>query len=282
MREPVSDINTVKLSGRLQAVAGMVTEGNIVCDVGCDHGFVSIYLIQQGISPKVIAMDVNKGPLQAAGEHVGEYGLAGYIETRLSNGVEALAAGEADALICAGMGGRLVRRILEEGKDKIRVMKECVLQPQSEIQMVREYLRKEGYRIADEDMVLEEGKYYPVIKALPPAAGQEQRTDCRKEKQEWDRGNREESRRQRIEDRYGPVLLEKKSSVLEAYLRREHNLYIQIMEKLCANGKEKEERQKEIADRIKDIETALSVYDSPKAADWEKTHLCRSVTNKPK
>ena len=71
----------VKLSKRLLAVAGMVTEGNMVCDVGCDHGFVSIYLIQKGISARVIAMDVNEGPLRAAGEHVGEFGLSDYIET---------------------------------------------------------------------------------------------------------------------------------------------------------------------------------------------------------
>ena len=89
----------VKLSKRLLAVAGMVTEGNMVCDVGCDHGFVSIYLIQKGISARVIAMDVNEGPLRAAGEHVGEFGLSDYIETRLSDGVAALGTGEADTLI---------------------------------------------------------------------------------------------------------------------------------------------------------------------------------------
>ena len=114
---------TVRLSKRLEAVAGMVTKGNMVCDVGCDHGFVSIYLVQKNISPGAIAMDVNSGPLQAAGKHILDYGLQNYIEPRLSNGVAALKAGEADSLICAGMGGRLVIRILEEGKSKIRSMK---------------------------------------------------------------------------------------------------------------------------------------------------------------
>ncbi len=251
MREGNKD---VKLSRRLRAVAGMVTEGNTVCDVGCDHGFVSIYLVQRGISPRAIAMDVNEGPLRAAGEHVREYGLEGYIETRLSDGVAALSAGEADTLVCAGMGGRLMRRIMEEGKEKIRQMREAILQPQSEIRMVREYLREEGYSIVDENMVLEEGKYYPIIKAvkaikaLPGAGGKKQS------------GEREDAGWQQIEDKYGPVLLKKKDRVLEDYLRREYSLCMQIMENLRGNGRETQERQTEIADRIRGIEAALSCY----------------------
>lgn len=257
--------NAVKLSRRLRAVAGMVTEGNIVCDVGCDHGFVSIYLIQKGISPKAIAMDVNEGPLRAAGEHVGEYGLTGYIETRLSDGVAALAAGEADTLICAGMGGRLIKRILEEGKEKIRQMREMILQPQSETGMVREYLRKEGYSIIDEKMVLEEGKYYPVIKALPKAALQEVlgEKDGERLAKPDDRtrsGQKEEAGWEKVEDKYGPVLLEKRDPVLEDYLRKEHSLCMQIMENLRGNGRETAGRQEEIAERMRGIEAALSCY----------------------
>lgn len=257
----------VKLSKRLRAVAEMVTEGNTVCDVGCDHGFVSIYLVQRGTSPKAVAMDVNEGPLRAAGEHVEEYGLADYIETRLSDGVAALSAGEADTLVCAGMGGRLMRRIMEEGKDKIRQMREIILQPQSEIGMVREYLRKEGYSIADENMVLEEGKYYPVIKALPktelPEALEalEGKNGGRPEKDGGTRnGEGEKNGWQQIEDKYGPVLLKKKDMVLEDYLRREYSLCMQIMESLRGNGRETEERQEEIKERIRGIEAALSCY----------------------
>lgn len=288
----------VRLSKRLEAVAGMVTEGNIVCDVGCDHGFVSIYLVQKNISPRAIAMDVNNGPLQAAKEHILDYGLQSYIETRLSNGVEALKAGEADSLICAGMGGRLVIRILEAGKSKIQSMKEIILQPQSEIPSVREYLRKEGYRIVDENMILEEEKFYPVIKAKPvqeagtgkveivsrqgmggsrnAEAGQDM-----EESQNAEGGqNMAESRNaeggqnitesqgtkaeqhaagnQHVEDKYGPVLLVRRNPVLEIFLHREYDLCMEIMEKLRRNGKD--ERQEEIAGRIKDIEQGLAYF----------------------
>ena len=242
----------LRLSKRMQAVADMVTEGNRVCDIGCDHGFVSIYLIREGISPGAIAMDVNEGPLQAAGEHIGEFGLENYIETRQSDGMEALAAGEADTLICAGMGGRLIKKIMEEGKEKALDMKELVLQPQSEIQALREYLREEGYLIADENIIFEEGKYYFIIKALPG------KTDELAGRNAQIQG----TDRQRVEDKYGPVLLKKKNPLLEAYLQRESALCMRIMENLHANGKRKVKRQEEITDRIKDIETALSYYKS--------------------
>lgn len=234
----------IRLSKRLQAVADLVTKGNVVCDVGCDHGYVSIYLLQKGISPGVIAMDVNQGPLQAAREHIEAYGLADYIETRLSDGVTALQVGEADALICAGMGGRLVIKILEEGKDRIQGMKELILQPQSELQMVRQYLREQGYGIVDENIICEDGKYYPMMKVCPSL--------CKDAE-----GNIEESA-QRIEDKFGPVLLKKKNPVLKELLRWEFEICEQILENLRMNGKEAKARQQEILAKKKDIETALS------------------------
>lgn len=156
--------NKVVLSARMRALTDMVTVGNRVCDVGCDHGWVSIYLVQQGISPRVLAMDVRQGPLSRAQEHIRQQGLEAYIETRLSDGVTALGIGEADTMICAGMGGRLMRRILEEGREKLQAMEELILQPQSEIPAFRAYLRQAGYVTLAEDMVYEDGKYYPMMK----------------------------------------------------------------------------------------------------------------------
>ncbi|MCI6552366.1 MAG: class I SAM-dependent methyltransferase [Lachnospiraceae bacterium] len=241
----------MELSDRLQAVAGLVTAGNVACDVGCDHGFVSIYLAERGISPRVIAMDVNRGPLQTARGHIGEYGLAELIETRLSDGVEALAAGEADTLICAGMGGRLMLRILEEGGEKVRLMKEMILQPQSELQEVRKYLRSRGHTVAEERMVLEAGKYYPVMRILPSGRTEGQTGRADEEKNEV---------RLRIEDKYGPVLLRKKDPVLQDFLQKEKRICRQILEGLQAGGSRQESRRKEILERLEDIERALRLY----------------------
>ena len=154
----------VVLSKRLQALCSMVTPGMRVVDVGCDHGFVSISLVQRGISPGVLAMDVRKGPLSRAQEHIEEYGYTEYIETRLSDGLQEYREGEADCLICAGMGGRLMMRILTESREKAYQLQELILQPQSELPVFRKFLRAEGYRLLDENILCEDGKYYFMMK----------------------------------------------------------------------------------------------------------------------
>ena len=117
----------VELSRRMQAAADMVSSGNRVCDVGCDHGYVSIYLVQSDKSPSALAMDVNQGPLLRAKEHVRRYGVEPYITLRLSDGLSAYRKGEADSLICAGMGGRLLWKILTREPDKTADFKELIL-----------------------------------------------------------------------------------------------------------------------------------------------------------
>ena len=158
---------SVRLSERMLAIAQMVSPGMRVCDVGCDHGFVSIYLVASGISPHVIAMDVRKGPLSRADEHIQAYKMENYIETRLSDGLAAYRAGEAQTLIVAGMGGPLMLRILESYPKKTGSFQELILQPQSEIPAFRSTIREMGYEITEEKMVLEEGKYYPMMKVVP-------------------------------------------------------------------------------------------------------------------
>ena len=106
----------MQLSLRLSAIADLVTEGNRLVDVGCDHGYLPVYLIQQKKIPSAIAMDVRKGPLSRAQEHIRQYGLEEYIQTRLSDGLEGLKAGEGDTLVIAGMGGPLMERILTDGR----------------------------------------------------------------------------------------------------------------------------------------------------------------------
>jgi len=213
----------VTLSERLRTVADMVTEGNRVCDVGCDHGFVPIYLIQQKISPKVLAMDLRKGPLRAAREHVAAYGLEEKIETRLSDGLHNYKNGEADTLVCAGMGGGLMMRILSEDREKTASFQELILQPQSEIEKFRRFLRESGLRILDENILEEEGKFYQVIRAVGADAPLEEL--CK------------------LEDRYGPVLLRKKTPVFFAYLEREAALYREILTNLRKQGLTEEKRK---------------------------------------
>ncbi len=196
-------MKVVELSARMQALADMVSRDRTVCDVGCDHGWVSIYLVQQGIATKVFAMDVGIGPLERAKEHIRSYNLESYIETRLSDGLAALQVGEADCMVCAGMGGPLMMQILSQGKEKAKAMKELILQPQSEIARFRGFLRQEGYQIVRENMVLEDGKFYPMMKVVPV-----------------DFVTEEISEEQSIFDAYGELLLKEKHPVLQLYIDR--------------------------------------------------------------
>lgn len=235
-------MKAVELSARMQALADMVSRGSVVCDVGCDHGWVSIYLVQQGIATRVYAMDVGIGPLERAKEHIRSYNLENYIETCLSDGLAALQVGEADCMVCAGMGGPLMMRILTEGREKAKAMKELILQPQSEIALFRRGLRQEGYKIVREDMVLEEGKFYPMMKVIPTEGVSV--------------GGSEE---QDIFDAYGELLLKEKHPVLQVYI--DHSMR-QANELLQHLAKQETARA---AERMEEIEKELALLQAAKA-----------------
>ena len=140
-------MEAVSLSNRLQTVADMVT-GRRVADIGCDHGFVSIYLVQAKKADHVLAADVRPGPLSRAQQHIKEVQLTPYIETRLSDGLAGVTPEDrVDTVILAGMGGRLMRRILGE-LDRLPVQ-ELVLQPQSEWEELRAFLYEQAYLIVE-------------------------------------------------------------------------------------------------------------------------------------
>ena len=126
----------MQLSKRLSAVAEFVTPGGCLVDVGTDHGYVPIALLEQKKISSAIAMDVNRGPLERAREHIAQYQMGDYIETRLSDGLHALRAGEGDSLLIAGMGGGLTIRILSEGEPLLSGFRELILEPQSDIDRV--------------------------------------------------------------------------------------------------------------------------------------------------
>lgn len=153
----------VRLPARLQAAADFVTPGFCVADVGTDHGFLPIYLVKSGKCPRAVAMDIRKGPLGRAQAHIEESGLGALIKARLSDGIRELAEGEADSIVIAGMGGMTMLHILEDGRTRLAGIKELVLAPQSEIAKVRRYVREHNMHIDKEGLVLENGKFYPVL-----------------------------------------------------------------------------------------------------------------------
>ena len=228
----------MQLSQRLSSVASMVTAGNCLADVGTDHGYVPIYLYERKIIPHAIAMDVNKGPLERAALHIAESGMKEAIETRLSDGLTALKPGEADSVVIAGMGGPLIIRILSAHPEVTESLKELILQPQSEISEVRIWLYEQGYEIVEEHMVFEDGKYYPMFKAVKnPEA--EKLTD--------------------LEYKYGKISVLGEPEVLRAYLVREIANKQNILQKLNEETTEKSKgRAVEIKALLAELEEMLS------------------------
>lgn len=163
---------SVQLSMRLRAIAGMVTKGNRLADVGCDHGYLSIWLVSEKTVPSAIAMDVRPGPLSRARENITRYGLEDYIETRLSDGLAKLEPGEGDTLVIAGMGGPLMERILKDGAKVREGFQELILQPQSDLPHFRHFLSEIGWEIVREEMIKEDGKFYPMMKAVRNNSGE--------------------------------------------------------------------------------------------------------------
>ncbi|MBP5565554.1 MAG: SAM-dependent methyltransferase [Lachnospiraceae bacterium] len=157
------------LSKRLTKVAKLVEPAAFLVDIGCDHGFLSIELVSNGVVKKALCTDINEGPLSRADDHIKEYGLEERISTLLSDGLLAIKDREDeypfDAACICGMGGLMGIKIMHEAAGFFKKMNKVYLQLQSDIELVRIYLEASGYKTEFEDMVFEDGKYYTVIKA---------------------------------------------------------------------------------------------------------------------
>lgn len=156
-----------QLPKRLETIIERMPASGCIADVGCDHAYVAIEAVRRGKAARALACDVRKGPLQQAAEHILCAGLAGKIETRLSDGLEKVAPGEADCVIIAGMGGPLMERILQ---GRLADFGHFVLSPQSEIPHFRRFLLAEGMQIDEETMLIDEGKYYVILNVSQRAA----------------------------------------------------------------------------------------------------------------
>jgi len=154
-----------RLSARLQTILSLVPECGTAADIGCDHGLLSIELIQSGRAERVIASDLRKGPLMRAEKNIRAAGLSDRICIRMGDGLKALSPGEAETVIIAGMGGPLLEKILTEGGDVLKEVRTLILSPHTEIPAVRRFLEKTAFRITEEKITKDAGKYYFVLKA---------------------------------------------------------------------------------------------------------------------
>lgn len=149
-----------KLSPRLEGIVELVPEGSRVADIGCDHGYISIALVQRGLAIHSIASDIKSGPLEQAVKNIQKAGLNEKIETRLAPGITAIKSNEADVIVIAGMGQRTIAEILTENMSIAKEVKYLILQPQSELADMRRFLLDNGFKLLKNKLMIEGDKYY--------------------------------------------------------------------------------------------------------------------------
>jgi len=152
---------------RLECIKTMVSKCSTAADIGTDHGYVAEMLLKDNLCEKIIATDLNEGPLNRALKHLTYEGLQDRCDFRLGNGLTVLNEGEADVIIIAGMGGELIADIIEMSKNIALKASQLILQPMTTADRLRRYLYGNGFKIIDENIVKEFYHYYFVIKVIP-------------------------------------------------------------------------------------------------------------------
>jgi len=153
------------VSKRLARLAIHIPNGAILADIGSDHAYLPCYAAVNGMIVRAIAGEINEGPFRSAQETVRQHGLENVIAVRCGNGLNVIASNEVDTIVIAGMGGELIRTILEEGKQKLTSQMTLILQPNIGEWRLREWLQTEQWQITNEEILEEDGHIYEIIVA---------------------------------------------------------------------------------------------------------------------
>lgn len=210
------------LSLRLKTIADCVSHRSLA-DIGTDHAYIPIYLARKGRIDSAAACDIKRGPLAKAEEHIKNYGLENIIGTRLSNGLEKIRIGEFETAVLAGMGGMLIIDIMKAYPECARSFNELILQPQLDVVAVRKFLHKANYKIADERIIFDSGKYYNIILCSPCMDDQ---CDCPYTETEY---------------MFGKRLMDKQDMILKNYVIHKINKTNNILSKISDDNSKKAE-----------------------------------------
>lgn len=154
----------MKLSERLQSVASLIDKCETVADIGTDHAYLAIYLIERKICSKVVASDLRKEPAQKAEKNIYDAGFEDLIQVRIGDGLSILKPDEANVIVIAGMGGLLIARILGNSKYDAEKNVSFILQPMTHHIELRKWLANNSYVIIDEELIKENGKIHLILK----------------------------------------------------------------------------------------------------------------------
>ncbi len=154
----------IPVSKRLLCCAAMVPQGARVADIGCDHGYLGIWLLTEGVASFVAACDLREKPLEKAKQNAAAYGTSNSMTFHVADGLTALEPGSVDTVVCAGMGGDCIAHILEEAPWVQNPAYTLILQPQTSGNDLRRYLGENGFVIEQEDLVQDGSFLYFTMK----------------------------------------------------------------------------------------------------------------------
>ena len=216
----------LKLPERLLRIASYVPQASLVADIGTDHAMLPVYLARQGICSKIIATDLHAGPLEAASSNVGLFNLWKQVDLRQGDGLEIIQPGEVNVIIIAGMGGVKINEIMSRAGAVLQQADRLVLQPSAGAGLVRRWLLGNGWDLVDEDLVIDDERFYEIIVAEQPGT-EEKRLQEAGPDTSGDIPSKGTCPQPANDDRgdllleIGPRLLEKKHHLLAAYLDKQ-------------------------------------------------------------
>lgn len=250
---------TKGLSKRLSAIADLVPPGARIADIGSDHALLPAYLVSSGKSPSAVAGEVRDGPLKASAARIEAEGLADRVAVRKGDGLAVVEPGEVDCVIIAGMGGALIASILEAGAaaGKLDGVRTLVLQPNVGEDVVRRWLLDDGWYLAAERLIEEDGRWYEIMTAVrvPDANRLNERLfDPAFLPLDWP-----DERKRRWLLRFGPWLLRQPDETFAAKWRSEREKLAAIRRQLeRAASPEAAERKAQIERDMESIGEVLS------------------------
>ena len=231
----------MQLSVRLEMILEMAGTGTVIADIGTDHGFIPLELVRRGAYERALAMDVRKGPLARAEEHIRMAALEDRIETRLSDGMDKMELGEADTIVIAGMGGHLMADILTRGAACARAARKIILSPHYDVEFFHQFLLESGYKVEDECWIFDENKYYVVICCRTLRDGEDGET--------WDPA----------EQMYGRIPLEQCQGTALRHAKKDLTNLKMLAEKLSANeGEKSRAKLGEVKRQIEVVQDAIA------------------------
>ena len=220
----------MNLDNRLKRITDFIPSDSYILDVGCDHALLDIYLALNRNNVKLIASDINENPLKIAKENIKKYNLEDKIKLEKADGVSKI-NDEVDIVVIAGMGTSTINDIINNDLEKLKNVKKIIISSHTSSFELRENMNKKGFKIIDEAVVFDKGKYYEIIV--------------------YSNGYEKLSK---LDMKYGPIISKRKDEITKAYFNERYLKLIEIYKKI-PNGNEK--LKDDLNKKIKEIKKFL-------------------------